>query len=170
MALSGKVEVTSAMLEGSEGQSLRVAISMWSARMGGPVTYNQWQSAYFAILRDFQYVDDEATAGESSAARQKRMRAMWNHVQTELHGTDHAAKAYAAQPVVAGLGGNGEPEEQSEEEEGPAFDEADLEVENQGQVDGRDLIPYEQFDMGTCLLYTSPSPRDGLLSRMPSSA
>ena len=24
--------------------------------------------------------------------------------------------------------------------------------------------------LGTCLLYTSPSPRDGLLSRMPSSA
>ena len=27
-----------------------------------------------------------------------------------------------------------------------------------------------QTMMGTCLLYTSPSPRDGLLSRMPSSA
>ena len=26
------------------------------------------------------------------------------------------------------------------------------------------------FFLGTCLLYTSPSPRDGLLSRMPSSA
>ena len=26
------------------------------------------------------------------------------------------------------------------------------------------------FDAYTCLLYTSPSPRDGLLSRMPSSA
>ena len=26
------------------------------------------------------------------------------------------------------------------------------------------------FDLETCLLYTSPSPRDGLLSRMPSSA
>ena len=25
-------------------------------------------------------------------------------------------------------------------------------------------------DNGSCLLYTSPSPRDGLLSRMPSSA
>ena len=25
-------------------------------------------------------------------------------------------------------------------------------------------------EMGICLLYTSPSPRDGLLSRMPSSA
>ena len=29
--------------------------------------------------------------------------------------------------------------------------------------------PVEQFPH-TCLLYTSPSPRDGLLSRMPSSA
>ena len=26
------------------------------------------------------------------------------------------------------------------------------------------------FGVGCCLLYTSPSPRDGLLSRMPSSA
>ena len=31
---------------------------------------------------------------------------------------------------------------------------------------------YGSFNIasGTCLLYTSPSPRDGLLSRMPSSA
>ena len=28
----------------------------------------------------------------------------------------------------------------------------------------------EKFKAGFCLLYTSPSPRDGLLSRMPSSA
>ena len=28
----------------------------------------------------------------------------------------------------------------------------------------------EEADVMTCLLYTSPSPRDGLLSRMPSSA
>ena len=27
-----------------------------------------------------------------------------------------------------------------------------------------------EFDASVCLLYTSPSPRDGLLSRMPSSA
>ena len=33
----------------------------------------------------------------------------------------------------------------------------------------RDLDPFEGMSM-TCLLYTSPSPRDGLLSRMPSSA
>ena len=29
---------------------------------------------------------------------------------------------------------------------------------------------YNDHDMRICLLYTSPSPRDGLLSRMPSSA
>ena len=29
---------------------------------------------------------------------------------------------------------------------------------------------FEEAYPGTCLLYTSPSPRDGLLSRMPSSA
>ena len=33
-----------------------------------------------------------------------------------------------------------------------------------GMVHIKDLLPY------LCLLYTSPSPRDGLLSRMPSSA
>ena len=39
------------------------------------------------------------------------------------------------------------------------------------------LLPKEEWERvisinltGTCLLYTSPSPRDGLLSRMPSSA
>jgi len=32
------------------------------------------------------------------------------------------------------------------------------------------LYGRESGDLNTCLLYTSPSPRDGLLSRMPSSA
>ena len=31
-------------------------------------------------------------------------------------------------------------------------------------------LEYKQYDNLYCLLYTSPSPRDGLLSRMPSSA
>ena len=33
-----------------------------------------------------------------------------------------------------------------------------------------DLVRNEISQNGFCLLYTSPSPRDGLLSRMPSSA
>ena len=32
------------------------------------------------------------------------------------------------------------------------------------------FLPYATSNYTTCLLYTSPSPRDGLLSRMPSSA
>ena len=31
-------------------------------------------------------------------------------------------------------------------------------------------VELKNLRTGTCLLYTSPSPRDGLLSRMPSSA
>src|SRR5680860_136960 len=34
----------------------------------------------------------------------------------------------------------------------------------------RPPLPAEACHVNTCLLYTSPSPRDGLLSRMPSSA
>ena len=34
----------------------------------------------------------------------------------------------------------------------------------------RPLVPLDGGRFATCLLYTSPSPRDGLLSRMPSSA
>ena len=36
--------------------------------------------------------------------------------------------------------------------------------------DGQRIIIKSTVIPGTCLLYTSPSPRDGLLSRMPSSA
>ena len=37
--------------------------------------------------------------------------------------------------------------------------------DNQGEP-----IPFTSVSVKGCLLYTSPSPRDGLLSRMPSSA
>ena len=37
------------------------------------------------------------------------------------------------------------------------------------EVSGQTTVPV-LVDGDTCLLYTSPSPRDGLLSRMPSSA
>ena len=52
----------------------------------------------------------------------------------------------------------------------------ELEKEGQQIVDGirrqssNPLDPRVQEQVAHCLLYTSPSPRDGLLSRMPSSA
>ena len=39
-----------------------------------------------------------------------------------------------------------------------------------GEVPWHGLGTKVPHDLSTCLLYTSPSPRDGLLSRMPSSA
>ena len=49
-----------------------------------------------------------------------------------------------------------------------AKDKADIKdesIDSQETPEEDDLLEEE-----TCLLYTSPSPRDGLLSRMPSSA
>ena len=48
----------------------------------------------------------------------------------------------------------------------------DSEAYDPSQVtpDQNTLAGAEPFTIGSCLLYTSPSPRDGLLSRMPSSA
>ena len=42
-------------------------------------------------------------------------------------------------------------------------------IEHQAQKHGWDIFEAGEIYKG-CLLYTSPSPRDGLLSRMPSSA
>ena len=44
----------------------------------------------------------------------------------------------------------------------------DLTDNDTGAVDAMITFMYKQYY--SCLLYTSPSPRDGLLSRMPSSA
>ena len=43
-------------------------------------------------------------------------------------------------------------------------------VANHNGSYGGDEGLYELAEINPCLLYTSPSPRDGLLSRMPSSA
>ena len=45
-----------------------------------------------------------------------------------------------------------------------------IDNEETGQVEELDDIVVDLAEDEGCLLYTSPSPRDGLLSRMPSSA
>ena len=48
---------------------------------------------------------------------------------------------------------------------------ADVDLFPQGVFDeAADWTLEDSVSFSTCLLYTSPSPRDGLLSRMPSSA
>ena len=55
---------------------------------------------------------------------------------------------------------------------GPSSDKAPLIEGTSDQADGTVVIVTTDSDdrVCSCLLYTSPSPRDGLLSRMPSSA
>ena len=55
---------------------------------------------------------------------------------------------------------------------GPAKSQLVHEVDALGGVIGRlaDATAIQKRILNACLLYTSPSPRDGLLSRMPSSA
>ena len=48
------------------------------------------------------------------------------------------------------------------------FAKSKLNTTNNGKIEVEVLKGQESFRI--CLLYTSPSPRDGLLSRMPSSA
>ena len=48
------------------------------------------------------------------------------------------------------------------------YDELTINMRQSRDVRYGDLL--SRARVGTCLLYTSPSPRDGLLSRMPSSA
>ena len=45
-----------------------------------------------------------------------------------------------------------------------------LQAEVKKRKDNKKILSEKLVEVMSCLLYTSPSPRDGLLSRMPSSA
>ena len=70
------------------------------------------------------------------------------------------------------------PEEKIKEEDKTYEDERETKLEDGGVANDTPEKPVEQpavqgsdkQESNSCLLYTSPSPRDGLLSRMPSSA
>ena len=79
-------------LEGSDG-TLRQALRLWNARQG-PVIYNQWMSAFFAMTRDFKMEDTDRPPEETQSAKQKRISAMFHEIQTELHGPDHLVQAF----------------------------------------------------------------------------
>ena len=76
--------------EASDGTILGV-LELWSASVG-PVKFQKWQSAYFGLLRK-GFVDSEAFAGETRAEAAKRIRDMYNTIQTEVHGDDHVLQA-----------------------------------------------------------------------------
>ena len=99
MASHGRVQVNPEHLRDGNG-TLHRAMELWSCR-NGAVAYNQWQSVYFTLLREHGYVDEYwaergAAAGDHPSERQTRIRALWNVIQTELYGVDHAAAGLLA--------------------------------------------------------------------------
>ena len=106
MVVSGPVVISPEDLVNGSG-TLRRAMELWSCRHG-PVRYNQWQSAFFAMMRMPGVEDDEAAPGESLSERQKRMVEMHEEVQSGNFGPDHRAMALVA---AAEDGAGGRPEE-----------------------------------------------------------
>ena len=65
-------------LEGCD-HTLRMALQLWNYHHG-PVKYNQWMSAFFALTRDFHKVDTDAPPNETRAAHQKRIMTMYEEI------------------------------------------------------------------------------------------
>ena len=66
-----KAIITRDDIVGSDG-TVREALLLWNARKG-PVIYNVFVSAFFALQRDFGHVDAEAHLGETQAEKRKRI-------------------------------------------------------------------------------------------------
>ena len=91
MAMSGRVVIRQSDITGGDG-TVETALSLWLATRS-PCTFNQFQSAYYSLLRDFQLTDEHAPEGETPADRGKRIVAMYDDIQGSVHGPDHRARA-----------------------------------------------------------------------------
>ena len=91
MASSERATINPEDLRDGDG-TLRRALELWSCR-NGPVQYNQWQSVFFALVREYGVRDEEAFSGETQPEKQQRIREMFNEIQESLHGPDHLAAA-----------------------------------------------------------------------------
>lgn len=89
MASSERVTINPEGLRDGDG-TLRRALERWSCRTG-PVKYNQWQSVFSTLVREYEMKDEEAPAEEARAERQKRIRDMYHGIQGRIHRLDHLA-------------------------------------------------------------------------------
>ena len=91
MAAGQKAVIDESDVEGGDG-SLEMALVAWTSRHG-PVIYNKWQSAYFLLIRDWEFEDEKAPVGEDPTARQRRMLEYDDQMQTDMFGPDHRIQA-----------------------------------------------------------------------------
>ena len=86
-AQSGNMVVQLQDIEGNDG-TVRNALEMLVATRG-PLAYNAWQSAYFALLRDYRLRDAEAPEPETRTQRAERIKLMYATVHEEIHGQNY---------------------------------------------------------------------------------
>ena len=74
-------------IAGAADRTVRAVLECWSRRVG-PVPYNDWQSVFFALIREHGLTDEGFIAGESAAERQRRIRDLYDEVLTAQYGPD----------------------------------------------------------------------------------
>ena len=88
MALSGRASIQSEDITSTGShRAVRDALIHWNRRVG-PVPYNDWQSVFFALIREHGLIDYGASDNEPSADRQVRILDMYEEIQTALHGAE----------------------------------------------------------------------------------
>ena len=84
MALKESVTVDKDDIAGHDGD-VDSAMKLWLG-IHGPVHYNQWQSLYFGLIRDFQLEDRLKPDGETRGQLQLRLRQLHRERHVEIHG------------------------------------------------------------------------------------
>ena len=91
--ISQKVEISQEDVRGHDG-TLSSAATMWMCR-NGPLVYNKFQSLYFGLKR-MGFEDSDEVMGETREEKQKRLKAKWNELSIDVHGSDYLAEAMQA--------------------------------------------------------------------------
>ncbi len=80
--------------------TVRGALVLCCTSIGEPIGYNPFQSMYFALIREHKCRDEGAVPEETGAARQKRIRALYQEVLSDLWGSEYRTQIPPA-PIVA---------------------------------------------------------------------
>ena len=80
-----RVVIDPADVNESDG-TVKGALLLCCGSIGEPMGYNPLQSMYFALIREYSCRDEGAVPEETSAARQKRIRALYQEVLSDLWG------------------------------------------------------------------------------------
>ena len=84
MASKERVTVDEDDIAGHDGD-VDSAMRLWLG-INGPVHYNQWQSLYFGLIREFQLEDKDMPDGETRGQLQLRLRRLHKECHLEIIG------------------------------------------------------------------------------------